>query len=137
MMHRDLFRRHFNQNYSIEELEKIEQQKMALAAEQEKQWTDFRERSVARVLTAEQATTNHPLDKSKIMFRRHYYQKQCDSCFASKQANNQAGITYQNAMKEYITQKQTSPQSTTLTIPVRPKSIPFIVNVNPAETKTL
>jgi hypothetical protein len=53
------------------------------------------------------------------MFSQHFHQPKCDSCYASKLANNQAARAYQTLISS-------SPSSSTVSIPSKPKQVPFI-----------
>lgn len=151
-MQRDMFRRHFHQGYSITELENIErsklsleeqrvQQRQLLLAAHQRTTAAAAAITVAGKVTGEEGLTTregdkHMLESSKNMFRKHYYQKQCESCYASKQANNQAALSYQQSMKDYLEKKEGPGDKVSLTIPIRPKQLPFVYNVSSSSSSS-
>lgn len=128
MMQRDMFRRHFNATISIAELEALDRAKTAaVAAAAASNPTTNSSQAVSYPLLVSSNDSNSLLTKSRNMFRQHFYQKQCDSCYASKVANNAASAAYKEALREYYAEKK---NGTELQIPVRPKQVPFIYSIN-------
>lgn len=119
MYSRDIFRRHFNTTYTAEQLTQLEQQKEAEAAASAAAAIPVRLNADLTV------ASTVPIASSRNMFTRFFYQKPCDSCYASKQANNQAAIDYKNKMTLF----DTGVAAAAAPLPAPPKQMPFIVDV--------
>lgn len=138
MMQQDMFRRHFNQTVSVEELQQMEQAKEAMRQEQEKRLEQIRNLYTYKAFINQATGNREPksaasetsvLSHSRNMFTKHFFPKPCDSCYASKAANQEKLTAYELAAQQYANSKKLSANSPILGIPVKPRQVPFVASV--------